>query len=59
MWNISVPARRTFLVISAFAHYSLPMYGQTVNAGAITGGVSHSSNDISIPLPATISIPLL
>jgi hypothetical protein len=43
MWKISAPARRTLLVISAFALCSLPIYGQTANTGAIAGSVSDPS----------------
>src|ERR1700756_1372332 len=43
MWNIWASARRSLLVISAFAFGSLPMYGQTANTGAIAGSVSDPS----------------
>src|ERR1700687_3294440 len=43
MWNISAPARRNLLVISAFALCSLPMHGQTANTGAIAGSVNDPS----------------
>jgi Carboxypeptidase regulatory-like domain len=43
MWNIWASARRSLLVISAFAFCSLPMYGQTANTGAIAGSVSDPS----------------
>ena len=43
MWNISAPARRNLLVMSAFALFSLAMYGQTANTGAIAGSVSDPS----------------
>jgi hypothetical protein len=43
MWNISAPARRNLLIISAFALCSLPMYGQTANTGAIAGSVNDPS----------------
>jgi hypothetical protein len=43
MWNISASARRNLLLISALAHCSLPMYGQTANTGAIAVSVSDPS----------------
>src|SRR5216683_1788939 len=43
MWNISVPARRNLLVISAVALCSLTTNGQTANTGAIAGTVTDPS----------------
>jgi Carboxypeptidase regulatory-like domain len=39
MWSILPPAKRNLLVLSAFALFSLPIYGQTANTGAIAGSV--------------------
>jgi hypothetical protein len=43
MWNISVPARRNLLVISAVALCSLTTNGQTANTGEIAGTVTDPS----------------
>jgi hypothetical protein len=43
MWNIWLRAFHAFLSTSVLALWSLPMYGQTADTGAIAGPVSDPS----------------
>ena len=53
MWSISMHASRSLLRTSLLALCSLPMYGQTANTGAITGGVSDPSGAL-VPRAAVV-----